>query len=158
GALYEASLAGRPAPLPELPIQYADYAVWHREWLESEAIAQQLAYWKKQLEGVPECIELPTDRPRPAVQTYRGAIETAFFPIELLNGLRELAQSENATLYMVLLAAFQTLLFRYTGQDDIVVGSPIANRTRAELEDLVGFFVNMLVMRSDLSGDPAFTE
>ncbi|MBV9265441.1 MAG: amino acid adenylation domain-containing protein, partial [Acidobacteriaceae bacterium] len=158
GTLYKASVAGEQSPLSELPIQYADFAVWHREWLESEEVAQQFAYWKNQLAGAPERMELPTDRPRPTVQTYRGAIETIVLPVELLDALRALSQRENATLYMTLLATFQILLFRYTGQEKIVVGSPIANRTRAEIEDLIGFFVNTLVMYSDLSGNPTFRE
>jgi len=158
GALYEACRANLPSPLPDLPIQYADFAVWQRQWIESDLIAGQLAYWKNQLAGAPERINLPTDRPRPAVQSYRGATETVFFPTALLNQLHVLGQREDVTLYMTLLAAFQTLLQRYTGQESIVVGSPIANRTRAEIEDLIGFFVNMLVMHSDLSGNPTFRE
>jgi amino acid adenylation domain-containing protein len=158
GALYEACRTNLPSPLPELPIQYADFAVWQREWIESDLIAGQLAYWKKQLAGAPDRIDLPTDRPRPAVQRYRGATETVWFSTELLKGLHSLGQSEGVTLYMTLLAAYQSLLYRYTGQEKIVVGSPIANRTRAEIEDLIGFFVNTLVMHSDLSGNPTFRE
>jgi len=158
GTLYDACRENRPSPLPELPIQYADFAVWQRDWIESELIAGQLAYWRKQLAGAPDRIDLPTDRPRPAVQRYRGATETVWFSTDLLKELHSLGQHEGVTLYMTLLAAYQSLLYRYTGQERIVVGSPIANRTRAEIEDIIGFFVNMLVMHSDLSGNPTFRE
>ena len=158
GTLYEACLAHQPSPLPELPIQYADFAVWQREWIESDQIAAQLAYWKQNLADAPERIDLPTDRPRLAAETYRGAVEKVFFSPQLLKDLHRLGQREGVTLYMTTLAAFQTLLYRYTGQDNIVVGSPIANRTRAEIEDLIGFFVNTLVLHTDVSGNPTFLE
>nr|QEO74274.1 condensation domain-containing protein [uncultured bacterium] len=157
-ALYEAFSGGRPSPLPELPIQYADYAHWQRQWLESEVSEAQLAYWKKQLAGAPPLLELPTDHLRPAVQTYRGATYSFALGRELKEGLEQLSRREGATLFMTLLAAFQALLHRYTGQAEVVVGSPIANRTRVETEALIGFFVNTLVLRSDLSGDPTFKE
>ena len=158
GALYETCLAHLPSPSPELPIQYADFAVWQRDWIESDQIAAQLSYWKDQLADAPERIDLPTDRPRLAIETYRGATETVTFSTSLLKELNQLGQREGVTLYMTMLAAFQTLLHRYTGQDNIVVGSPIANRTRAEIEDLIGFFVNTLVMHTDVSGNPTFLE
>ena len=157
-ALYEAHLAGIPSPLQPLPIQYADYAVWQREWLQGERLESELAYWRERLQGAPPLLELPTDRPRPARQTFRGAKQSLLLPRELGPGLGALSRSEGATLFMTLLAAFQTLLARYTGQDDIVVGSPIAGRTRTETEGLIGFFVNTLVLRTDLSGDPTFRE
>ena len=156
--LYDAYREGRESPLPELPVQYADYAAWQREQLEGEALERHLSYWRKRLAGAPELLELPTDHPRPAVQSFRGASERIALPGELLKRLRELARSEDATLYMVVLAAFQVLLSKYSGSEDVVVGSPIAGRTRKEVEELVGFFVNTLVLRTDLSGDPSFRE
>jgi len=158
GALYEALSQGRPSPLPELPIQYVDFAQWQRKWLQGEELERQLAYWKEQLAGLPPLLELPTDRPRPAVQRYQGAHHSFALSKSLSQALESLSQEEGATLFMTLLAAFQTLLYRYTGQEDICVGTPIANRTRAEIEGLIGFFVNTLVLRTDLSGDPSFRE
>ncbi|HEX9935823.1 MAG TPA: amino acid adenylation domain-containing protein, partial [Longimicrobium sp.] len=157
-ALYEAYRDGRESPLAEPPVQYADYAVWQREQLAGEALDRQLAYWRERLAGAPELLELPTDHPRPAEQTFRGAHERIELPGELLRRLRALARSEGATLYMVLLGAFQVLLSKYSGSDDIVVGSPIAGRTRKEVEELIGFFVNTLVLRTELGGDPSFRE
>ncbi|HEX2077720.1 MAG TPA: condensation domain-containing protein, partial [Longimicrobium sp.] len=157
-ALYEAYREGGESPLPELGVQYADYAVWQREQLAGEVLDRQLSYWKERLAGAPELLELPTDRPRPPVQTYRGAHERIELPGELLERLRALGRSEGATLYMVLLGAFQVLLSKYSGSEDIVVGSPIAGRTRKEVEELIGFFVNTLVLRTDMSGDPSFRE
>jgi amino acid adenylation domain-containing protein len=157
-ALYESYREGRESPLPEPGVQYADYAVWQREQLEGEALDRQLAYWRERLAGAPELLELPTDRPRPAVQTYRGAAIPMELSAELLERLQALGRSEGATLYMVLLGAFQVLLSRYGGGEDVVVGSPIAGRTRKEVEELIGFFVNTLVLRTDLSGDPSFRE
>ncbi|QRN95171.1 non-ribosomal peptide synthase/polyketide synthase [Archangium violaceum] len=157
-ALYEAASAGRPSPLPPLPLQYVDYAAWQREWLQGPALEAQLSYWRTQLEGVPPVLELPTDRPRPAVQTYRGAYLPLRLPRELSQRLVALAQQHQATPFMALLAAFQLLLHRYSGQEDISVGSPIAGRQRSELEGVVGFFVNTLVLRSRFHGDPSFLE
>ncbi|HST62170.1 MAG TPA: condensation domain-containing protein, partial [Longimicrobium sp.] len=153
-ALYEAYREGGESPLPELAVQYADYAVWQREQLEGEVLDRQLAYWREHLSGVPELLELPTDHPRPPVQTYRGASVPVELSPELLERLLALGQSEGATLYMVVLSAFQVLLGKYAGSDDVVVGSPIAGRTRGEVEALIGLFVNTLVLRTDLSGDP----
>ncbi|HEU0052123.1 MAG TPA: amino acid adenylation domain-containing protein, partial [Longimicrobium sp.] len=157
-ALYAAYREGRESPLPELAVQYADFAVWQRERLAGEELERQLAYWKGRLAGAPELLELATDRPRPAVRAYGGATVPVELSPELLERLEALGRSEGATLYMVLLAAFQVLLGRYGGGDDIVVGSPIAGRTRGEVEGLIGFFVNTLVLRTDLSGDPSFRE
>ncbi|HPL30629.1 MAG TPA: amino acid adenylation domain-containing protein, partial [Anaerolineae bacterium] len=157
-ALYAASAAGQAAPLAELPIQYADYACWQRSWLQGEVLDEQLTYWKQQLAGAPELLPLPADRPRPAVQTFRGAYQSFEVPSEVTQGLQALSRQEGATMFMALLAAFQTLLARYTGQDDISVGTPIAGRNRAELEGLIGFFVNTLVLRGDLAGEPSFRE
>ena len=156
--LYEAFSRCQSSPLPELPIQYADYAVWQRQWLTGELLETQLSYWTQQLEGAPAVLNLPTDRPRPAVQTYRGAWRSIELSKELTEGLKALSRKEGVTLFMTLLAAFQTLLYRYTGQEDIVVGSPIANRNRTEIEGLIGFFINTLVLRADLSGNPIFPE
>ena len=158
GVLYEAFVAGRPSPLEELPIQYADYAVWQREWLRGEVLERQLSYWKEQLGGSLPVLELPTDRPRPAVQSYQGASQPVVLSKGVSERLKALSQQEGATLFMTLLTAFQTLLMRYTGQADIVVGSAIAGRNRAETEALIGCFVNTLVLRTDLSGNPTFRE
>ncbi|HEU4562947.1 MAG TPA: amino acid adenylation domain-containing protein, partial [Longimicrobium sp.] len=157
-ALYEAYREGRESPLAELPVQYADYAVWQREQLEGEVLERQLSWWRERLAGAPELLELPTDHPRPAVQTYRGASVPVELSLELLERLQALGRSEGATLYMTLLGAFQVLLGKYAGSDDVVVGSPIAGRTRGEVEELIGLFVNTLVLRADLSGNPTFRE
>ncbi|HLG59538.1 MAG TPA: condensation domain-containing protein, partial [Vicinamibacterales bacterium] len=152
-ALYDAYRAGRPSPLPELSLQYVDYAAWQRQRLDGPLLERQLTYWKERLAGMPDLLELPTDRPRPAVQSDRGARESIDLPLELLASLHELGRRQGATLYMVLLCAFQILLARYSNSDDVVVGSMIAGRTRRELEPLIGIFVNTLVLRTDLSGD-----
>jgi amino acid adenylation domain-containing protein len=158
GKLYAAFVTGRPSPLPELPVQYADYAIWQRSWLTGEALAQQVDYWRKQLAGAPVALELPTDRPRPAVQSFAGSSHQFALSSELSTALVALSRREGATLYMVLVAAFSLLLGRYSGQSDIVVGSPIAGRRHRELEGLIGFFVNTLVLRTDLSGNPTLGE
>jgi amino acid adenylation domain-containing protein/non-ribosomal peptide synthase protein (TIGR01720 family) len=157
-ALYEAALTGRPSPLPEPPIQYADFAVWQRRWLAGDELERQLSYWRRRLAGAPAGIDLPFDRPRPARPTYRGAPVDALVGPEAVEGLRRLARGGEATLFMVLLAAFQTFLRRITGQRDLPLGSPIANRNRAEVEPLIGFFVNMLVLRGEVEGDPPFPD
>lgn len=157
-ALYAAFVAGRPSPLPPLALQYADYAVWQRGWLTGEVLQAQLEYWKRTLGEAAPPLNLPTDRPRPAVQTNRGALQTFTLDAELTSALKALSRSEGATLFMTLLTAFQALLHRYTGQAIIHVGTPVANRPRAELEDLIGFFVNTLVLRGDFSGGPTFRE
>ena len=153
-ALYAAALAGAPSPLPELAVQYADFAVWQRRWLSGEVLERQLAYWREQLADAP-ALALPTDRPRPA-RGFRGAVEPFALGAARTAGLAALSRRQGATLFMTLLALFETLLGRYTGQEDVVLGSPIANRNRAETEGLIGFFVNSLVMRGDLTGDPSF--
>jgi len=156
--LYDACSKAEPSPLQELPIQYADYALWQHEWLQGEVLGQQLAYWKQQLTGAPAALELPTDYARPAALSYRGARQSLLLPKSLAQSLKALSQQEGVTLFMTLLAAFQILLSRYSGQQDIVVGSPIAGRTQSETEGLIGFFVNTLVLRSDLSGNPTVRE
>ncbi|HEU4562041.1 MAG TPA: condensation domain-containing protein, partial [Longimicrobium sp.] len=156
--LYEAYRESRESLLPELAVQYADYAVWQREQLAGEMLDRQLAYWKVRLAGAPGLLELPADRPRPPVQTHRGATVPVELSLELLERLQALGRGEGATLYMTLLGAFQVLLGRYAGIEDVVVGSPIAGRTRSEVEALIGFFVNTLVLRTDLGGDPSFRE
>ncbi|HEV8581882.1 MAG TPA: non-ribosomal peptide synthase/polyketide synthase [Thermoanaerobaculia bacterium] len=158
GALYGAFARGERASLPELPIQYVDYAVWQRDRLQGDALSAQVAYWRQRLAGAPALLRLPIDRPRPAVQRFRGARVDAWLPPELHAVLRAAGQRQGATLFMVLLAAFAVLLRRHTGMDDLVVGTPAANRDRAELEGLIGFFVNTLVLRADLSADPSFAE
>nr|WP_244224482.1 non-ribosomal peptide synthetase [Corallococcus sicarius] len=157
-ALYEAYAQGRASPLAELPVQYADYAVWQRGWLKGEVLDAQLAWWKQQLQGAPSALELPTDKPRPAVQTFRGDTRPLQWPKGLWESVKGLAQRENATPFMVLLAAFQTVLGRYAGQDDVCVGSAIANRTRGETEGLIGFFVNTLVLRAKLTPEQSFRQ
>ncbi|HJQ35265.1 MAG TPA: amino acid adenylation domain-containing protein, partial [Pyrinomonadaceae bacterium] len=157
-ALYEAFRQGRPSPLGELPVQYADYAAWQRARLGGEALERDLGYWKRQLAGVAPLLELPTDRPRPTLPDLKGASRSAMLPRELGEALNALSRREGTTLFMTLLAAFQTLLYRYTGQRDITTGTPIAGRTHTELERLIGFFVNTLVLRTDFSGDPSFSE
>lgn len=157
-ALYEAYTNGAASPLPDLEVQYADFAAWQRGWLEGEALENQLSYWREQLSGAPALLELPTDRPRPAVQSHRGATRTTIVPAEVTQTIKDISRREGVTLFMTLLAAWQILLSRYSGQSDIVVGSPVANRNRIETEALIGFFVNTLVLRSDLAGDPAFSE
>jgi amino acid adenylation domain-containing protein len=157
-ARYTAFSRGEPSPLPELPIQYADFAVWQHEWLQGEVLETQLAYWKTHLEGAPPVLALPTDRPRPSVPTYRGGQVSFWLPKPLTTALKALSDRQGATLFMTLLAAFKALLHRYTAQDRIVVGTPIANRRRVEVEGLIGFFVNTLVLHTDLSGNPSFHE
>jgi amino acid adenylation domain-containing protein len=156
--LYQAFSNARTSPLDELPIQYTYYAVWQKEWLCRDLLEQQLAYWRNKLGGELPVLELPTDRPRPAVQTYPGGRVTLTLPADLTQAVSALSQRENATMFMTLLATFKVLLQRYTGQEDIIVGSPIANRPRAETEKLIGFFLNNLALRTDLSGDPSFRE
>ncbi|MGZ4031267.1 MAG: non-ribosomal peptide synthetase [Tumebacillaceae bacterium] len=158
GAFYEAFAAGREASLPEMPLQYADYSIWQRDWMQGEVLEEQLGYWKEQLGGTLPVMQLPTDRPRAAKQTYGGATNWFHLNKELSDGIKGLCQREGTTLYMTLLAAFQTLLHRYTGLEDVIVGSPMAGRNQEEIEGLIGFFVNTLVLRNDLSGNPAFRE
>lgn len=156
--LYSAFIHGWHSPLPELPVQYADYALWQRAWLKDEALERELHYWREKLAGVPAALELPTDRPRPALPSGRGNGLAISVPATLSTQLKVLAQHEGATLYMTLLTAFQVVLSRWSGQDDIVVGSPIAGRTQAQTEGLLGFFLNTLALRTDLSGNPRFNE
>ncbi|HEV7589710.1 MAG TPA: amino acid adenylation domain-containing protein [Longimicrobium sp.] len=155
-AMYAAGAAGREPELPALPIQYADYAVWQRRHLQGEVLERQLAYWRRALEGAPALLSLPTDRPRPPVQTHAGGLVAARLPVDLLAPLKALSRREESTLFMTLLAAFTALLSRWSGETDVVVGSPIAGRSRPETEELIGFFVNTLALRTDLSGDPTF--
>ncbi|MGJ5629727.1 non-ribosomal peptide synthase/polyketide synthase [Nostoc sp. CALU 1950] len=157
-ALYNAYSQGQPSPLLPLPIQYADFALWQRQWLQGEVLNSQLSYWKQQLANAPTFLSLPTDRPRPAVQTFNGAYLEFALSVELTQQLTLLSQKQGVTLFMTLLAAYNTLLYRYTGQSDILVGSPIANRDRTEIEGLIGFFVNTLVMRTNLTENPTFSE
>ena len=156
--LYEAFSKGDPCPLPPLPIQYVDFAHWQRDHLQGEKLAEHLAYWRAQLDGAPAILELPADHPRAAVQTFRGAVEAFSLPRRLAARLNALSRREGCTLFMTLLAAFKVLLYRYTSQEDLVVGTPIANRNRVEIESLIGLFVNTLVLRSTLSGNPSFRE
>ncbi|MGA2411929.1 MAG: amino acid adenylation domain-containing protein, partial [Candidatus Binataceae bacterium] len=156
--LYDAFCSGRPASLPDLPIQYADFADWQRHWLESGALETQLSYWKQRLSGASPLLDLPTDHSRPAVQAFRGAHQSLRLPKNMSDRLKTLSRQQSTTLFMTLIAAFNILLHYYTGEDDILVGTPIANRNRIEIESLIGFFVNTLVLRTDLSGDPDFRE
>ena len=154
--LYAAFSRGQPSPLSELPIQYTDFAVWQRQWLQGAVLETQLAYWRQQLRGTPAMLDLPTDYRRPPVQTFRGAQQALQLPQALTAALKALSQGERGTLFMTLLAAWKILLQRYTGQDDIVVGAPIAGRSRMETEGLIGLFLNTLVLRTNLSGHPSF--
>jgi len=156
--LYQASVTNTPVQLPALPIQYADYAKWQRTWLQGKVLEMQLMYWEKQLQNIPSILELPTDYPRPAVQSFNGATHTKDIPRHVQEALEQLSRHYDVTMFMMLLAAFQSLLYRYTTQSDIVVGTPIANRNRAETEGLIGFFANTLVMRTDFSSDPTLPE
>jgi amino acid adenylation domain-containing protein len=156
--LYAAFSRGEPSPLPELEIQYADFAVWQRGWLRGRTLERQVEWWKERLAGAPPVLELPTDRPRPPVQGFAGAAERVALPRRLAVRLRELARGEGATLFMALLAGWNALMARWSAQDDVVVGVPVAGRNRAETEGLIGFFVNNLVIRTTLAGDPTFRE
>jgi amino acid adenylation domain-containing protein len=155
---YEAGCSGRPARLAALPIQYADYALWQRKRLDEGGLQSQLSYWKARLAGAPSSIELPTDRPRPAVQSFAGARQEFVLSKGLAESLAEVSRRQGVTLFMTLMAAFQTLLYRYTGQSDVVVGSPIAGRTRSEVEELIGLFMNTVVFRAEMSGTLKFSE
>ena len=155
--LYQTFSNNQQSPLPDIPVQYADFAVWQRNWLQGEVLERQLSYWKTKLDGAPT-VQLPADRARPPVPSYRGRKQSLVLDKEVGDALKALSRQENVTLFMTLLAAFQLLLHRYTAQEEIVVGSPIAGRTRPELEDLIGFFVNSLVLRNDFSGNPSFKE
>jgi amino acid adenylation domain-containing protein/FkbM family methyltransferase len=157
-ALYDAFAADRPSPLPEPRIQYADYALWQRQWLHGEILETQLAYWKQQLQGVPTLLELPADRPRPAVQSFRGAHQTFVLPADLSQQLKALTQAEGVSLFMTLMAAFEALLHRYCGQEQMIVSTGVANRDRRETEPLIGCLINILLLRADLRGNPTFRE
>ncbi|MEM7353246.1 MAG: amino acid adenylation domain-containing protein, partial [Acidobacteriota bacterium] len=152
--LYEALSAGRPSPLAELPIQYADYSAWQRDWLSGDVLAGEIDHWRRQLAGAPAVLELPTDRPRPAVMSYRGDVRSLRLPLDLARSLEGLSRRQGTTLFMTLLASFQALLWRWSGQPDICVGTPIAGRNQLETEGLIGFFVNTLVLRTRFQGDP----
>ena len=158
GVFYNARFAGQRPALTELPIQYADFACWQREWLSGPVYEAQLDYWKKQLDGAPSVLELPTDRPRPPVQIFRGGLHQFMLPQLLAEALKVLGDQERVTLFMILLAAFKVLLYRYSSERDIVVGTPIANRTRPEIEGLIGFFANTLVLRTKLDDSLSFRE
>ncbi|MDE5121367.1 MAG: condensation domain-containing protein, partial [Trichodesmium sp. St19_bin1] len=156
-AIYTATLLEKPSPLPELPIQYADFAVWQKNYLQGVTLETQLSYWKQKLQDLPQ-LQLPTDHPRPAVETFNGAGIPINIPAALTSKVKKLTQKQGTTLFMTLLAVFKVLLSRYSGQESIAVGTPIANRNRREIEGLIGFFVNSLVMYTDLGGNPSFTE
>ncbi len=157
-ALYDAFTQGRPSSLPEPSLQYADYALWQRQWLQGEVLDRQLAFWRRQLDGYPDDLDLPTDRPRPAALGFAGSVQTMVLPRSTGAGLEALSQETGATLYMTLLAAFQVLLARYSGGERIAVGTPVANRRRQECEGLIGYLANIVVMPTDLAGDPTFRE
>ncbi|HVR99443.1 MAG TPA: amino acid adenylation domain-containing protein, partial [Thermoanaerobaculia bacterium] len=157
-ALYAAFAETRPSPLPELPVQYADFAVWQHSWLQGEILEGEIAFWRRQLAGLPPLLELPTDRPRPAAQSFRGASRPVRLPVGLTQQIEALSRRQGVTVFMVLLAGFEALLSRYSGQQDLAIGTPVAGRNRTELEGLIGFFVNTLVLRGDLTGEPTFRE
>jgi amino acid adenylation domain-containing protein/non-ribosomal peptide synthase protein (TIGR01720 family) len=156
-ALYDAFAADRPSPLRELTVQYLDFALWQRDWLSGEVLSRQLSYWRQRLAGTPP-LDLVTDRPRPALRTYNGASEPVFLDRAVVEALTRLGQAEGGTLYISLAAVWKALLHHYTGQEDLTVGTLIANRTRPELEKIIGFFANTLALRTDLSGDPSFRQ
>ncbi|MEP7122426.1 MAG: non-ribosomal peptide synthase/polyketide synthase [Byssovorax sp.] len=156
GALYRAFTHDAPSPLAELPLQYADHAAWQRRWFVGAALDQQLAYWRGHLAGAPAALDLPADRPRPPAPSHRGDRRSTTLPLALAQALTDLARSEGATLFMTLLAAFDVLLYRYTGQGDLVVGTPIAGRAQAETEGLIGFFINTLALRAEITGEMSF--
>src|SRR6185295_9701753 len=157
-ALYQAFLERQPSPLAELPVQYADFAVWQRRWLYGAALEEQLSYWRKHLAGVPAALALPVDRPRSSLPSFRMGRVAVGWPEPLSRDLAALGRSRGATVFMVLLAAYEALLARLIGQEDVVVGTPVANRNRRETEELIGFFVNMLALRGRLGGSPSFVE
>src|SRR5579885_1500705 len=157
-SLYRAYSRQQPSSLPDLPIQSADFALWQRQQLQGETLERLLGYWRHQLAGSPSLLQLPTDHPRPAAQTFRGGRYSFLLSSQLTAQLKALSEQEDATLFMTLLAIFLVQLTRYTAQEDLVVGTPIANRTRAEIQNLIGFFVNTLVLRTNLAGNPTFRE
>jgi NRPS condensation-like uncharacterized protein len=156
--LYDASSQGRPSPLPEPPIQCSDFACWQREWLQGETLETRLSFWKKQLAGRSPLVQLPLSRPRPALQTFRGDSQSLAMPKALATSLETLSQRQNVTMYMLLLAAFMTLIYRYTGQEDVIVGSATAGRNHIETEGLIGNFANLMAMRANLNGNPPFLD
>ena len=156
--LYTAYLSGRPSPLPELPVQYPDFALWQRDRLQGERLEAEIRFWRGQLAGAPDKLELATDFPRPAVRSYGGARRTLDLPAGFADALSAHTQVAGASLYMVLLAGFDALLHRYSGQDDVVLGAPVAGRTHVETEGLIGFFVNTVVFRVPVGGDPTYGE
>jgi len=157
-ACYQAICENQPVSLPDLPVQYADFAIWQRNWLTGSVLQEQLNYWKQQLAGLPPLLELPIDKPRPAIQSANGATMMKKLSSELLESAKNFSGQENVTLFMTMLAGFKALLFRYTGQGDIAVGTPHANRNRSEIEHLIGFFVNTLVLRTQLGDNPSFKD
>ena len=156
-ALYEAYSRGEESPLAELEMQYADYAIWQREWLRGEVLEEQMRYWREELKGL-EPLEMPTDRARPAVPSHRGGVIPFIIPAEMTRELKRLSQREGVTLFMTMVAGLEVMLRSWTGQEEIGVGTPIANRNREETEGLIGFFINQVVLRSDLRGEPTFRE
>jgi amino acid adenylation domain-containing protein len=157
-ALYEAYSLGKPSPLAELPLQFADYASWQKKWLQGEVLENQVNFWREKLNDAPVVLDLPTDRPRPPVQTYLGSVQSWTISKPMTDALKSLSGQEGNTLFMTCLAAFNVLLYRYSRQDDIVVGTPVSGRNRDEVENIIGFFVNTLALRTDLSGNPTFRE
>jgi amino acid adenylation domain-containing protein len=155
-SIYSALVNGQPSPLPEVVIQYVDFAVWQKQWLQGAVLERQIGYWQQQLAGAPALIEIPTDHPRPAIQTVNGAFYESVVSVQVMEAIQQITREEGVTLFMTLLTAFDTLLYRYTGQSDISVGSPIANRNHAEIENIIGFFANTLVLRNNLAGNPTF--
>lgn len=156
--LYEVYSTGAESTLKELPIQYADYAIWQREWLTGDVLDQQLKYWQEQLAGVPQTLALAVNRPRPATQSFSGGHQRFEVPLELSEQLKELSRQESCSLYMTVLTAYQILLYYYSGQEQFTIGTPVAGRNQLATEDLIGFFVNTVVMRGELSGNPTFRE
>ncbi|HEX8186014.1 MAG TPA: condensation domain-containing protein, partial [Blastocatellia bacterium] len=157
-SFYNAYSSRQSPPVANLPIQYVDYAQWQRQWMRGEALAAELDYWKKKLEGAATTLELPTSKPRPPFQSFKGRVESFTLSQAFADKLRAFCRTEGVTLFMLLLAAFKLLLYRYTMREEIVVGSPVANRNRPGVEQLIGLFINTIILRTDLSGDPTFRD
>ena len=156
--LYEALSQGLPSPLPDPQIQYSDYARWQRDWLQGEVLKEEVEYWRNRLDGAPTLLELETDHPRPQMRTMRAAHYPIVFSAEVSQALKNFSRQEGATLFMTVMAGFHALLRRCTGQSDVLIGTPIAGRGRVELESLIGFFVNMIPIRTSFGSDPTFRE
>ena len=156
--LYQAFSKGKSSPIPDLSIQYCDYAVWQQTWMDEDALKDQIEYWQEQLKGIPDLIDLPTDYPRPLIQSSSGSTHTFYLNKKLVQATKEFVRDKDVTLFMFLISVFQVLLHRYSGQEDFTVGTPVANRNKSEMEGLIGFFINSLIIRANLNGNPVFDD